>query len=74
MKYLAAYLLLQIGGNASPAADDVKSLLDTVGIEAEQDKLDKLIAELDGKDINQVSHLSKQTDLARIWVKLVPAE
>lgn len=55
MKHLAAYLLLQIGGNASPSASDIKSLLDTVGIEAEEERLDKLIAELEGKDVNEVS-------------------
>ena len=54
MKHLAAYLLLQIGGNASPSASDIKSLLDTVGIEAEQERLDKLISELEGKNVNEV--------------------
>jgi large subunit ribosomal protein LP2 len=57
MKYLASYLLLQQGGNASPSAADIKALLETVGIEAEQERLDKLISELEGKDINEVSHL-----------------
>lgn len=55
MKHLAAYLLLQIGGNASPSASDIKALLDTVGIEAEDERLEKLIGELEGKDVNQVS-------------------
>lgn len=55
MKHIAAYLLLQTGGNASPSASDIKGLLDTVGIEADQAQLDKLISELEGKDINQVS-------------------
>ncbi|WWC72838.1 ribosomal protein P2 [Kwoniella pini CBS 10737] len=54
MKYLASYLLLQIGGNASPSAADVKAHLETVGIEAEQERLDKLISELEGKDINEL--------------------
>ncbi|WVQ63636.1 60S acidic ribosomal protein P2 [Kwoniella sp. B9012] len=54
MKYLASYLLLQLGGNASPSAADVKAHLETVGIEAEQERLDKLISELDGKDINEL--------------------
>lgn len=57
MKHIAAYLLLQTGGNASPSASDIKGLLDTVGIEADQAQLDKLISELEGKDINQVSSL-----------------
>jgi len=55
MKHIAAYLLLQTGGNASPSASDIKTLLETVGIEADQAQLDKLISELEGKDINQVS-------------------
>jgi large subunit ribosomal protein LP2 len=55
MKHIAAYLLLQTGGNASPSASDIKTLLETVGIEADQAQLDKLISELEGKDINEVS-------------------
>ncbi|WWD21262.1 60S acidic ribosomal protein P2 [Kwoniella shandongensis] len=54
MKLIAAYLLLQIGGNASPSAEDIKSLLEVVGIEAEEDRLSKLISELEGKDINEL--------------------
>ncbi|KAK6338228.1 60S acidic ribosomal protein P2 [Orbilia blumenaviensis] len=52
MKHLAAYLLLQTGGNASPSASDISKLLESVGIEADSERLDKLLAELDGKDIN----------------------
>ncbi|KZV78963.1 ribosomal protein 60S [Exidia glandulosa HHB12029] len=52
MRHLAAYLLLQIGGNASPSADDIKKVLGAVGIEADDDRLEKLISELDGKDVN----------------------
>ncbi len=33
MRYLAAYLMLVVGGNASPSAEDVKALLATVGVE-----------------------------------------
>ncbi|KAI6112640.1 ribosomal protein 60S [Pisolithus thermaeus] len=52
MRHLAAYLLLQIGGNASPTADDVKRVLGAVGIEADDERLEQLISELDGKDVN----------------------
>ncbi|KAG0277562.1 60S acidic ribosomal protein P2 [Linnemannia exigua] len=54
MKYLAAYLLLTIGGNAAPAASDITSLLATVGIEAEAERIETLIAQLAGKDINEL--------------------
>ncbi|USP77035.1 60S acidic ribosomal protein P2 [Curvularia clavata] len=54
MKHLAAYLLLGLGGNTSPSAADVKSVLSAVGIEADDDRLNKLISELEGKDINEL--------------------
>jgi len=51
MRHIAAYLLLQVGGNASPSAADVKKVLGAVGIEADDERLDKLISELEGKDV-----------------------
>lgn len=54
MRYIAAYLLLQIGGNASPSAEDIKTVLGAVGIEADEERLSKLVSELEGKDINTV--------------------
>jgi large subunit ribosomal protein LP2 len=54
MKHLAAYLLLGLGGNTSPSAEDVKAVLESVGIEADEDRLETLISELEGKDINEL--------------------
>ena len=54
MKHLAAYLLLGLGGNTSPSADDVKGVLSSVGIDADEERLDTLIDELKGKDLQEV--------------------
>ncbi|KAG6999260.1 hypothetical protein G7Y79_00036g072160 [Physcia stellaris] len=54
MKHLAAYLLLGLGGNTSPSADDVKGVLSSVGIDADEERLDKLIDELKGKDLQEL--------------------
>lgn len=54
MRYIAAYLLLQIGGNASPSAADIKKVLGAVGIDTEEDRLSKLLSELEGKDIGEL--------------------
>ena len=51
MRHIAAYLLLQIGGNASPSAADVGKVLGAVGIEADGERLSTLISELEGKDV-----------------------
>ena len=56
MKHLAAYLLLGLAGNTSPSAADVKSVLESVGIDADTDRLEKLLSELKGKDINVVRY------------------
>ncbi|KAH7026477.1 60s acidic ribosomal protein-domain-containing protein [Microdochium trichocladiopsis] len=54
MKHLAAYLLLGLGGNTSPSAADVTAVLESVGIEADEERLETLISELKGKDINEL--------------------
>jgi large subunit ribosomal protein LP2 len=63
MKLIAAYLLLVAGGNTSPSAADIKSLLEVVGIEAEEERLSKLLSELEGKDINEVSSHERSLQL-----------
>lgn len=54
MKHLAAYLLLTLGG-MPPSADDIKTVLESVGIDCDEDRLEKLLSELKGKDIQAVS-------------------
>ena len=54
MKHLAAYLLLGLAGNNEPSADDIKGVLSSVGVDADDDRLEKLLEELKGKDINEV--------------------
>ena len=54
MRYVAAYLLAVLGGNESPSANDIKKILSSVGIDAEEDKLKKVISELNGKNIQEL--------------------
>ena len=51
MRYVAAYLLAALGGNESPSAENIEKILSSVGIEADGEKLKKVIAELKGKDL-----------------------
>ena len=55
MKHLAAYLLLALAGNESPSASDIKEVLSSVGIDADSDRLEKVVAELQGKNLQDVS-------------------
>ena len=54
MKHVAAYLLCQLGGNSKPSEADVNKILSSVGIEADSDKLGKLLSSLEGKDLVEV--------------------
>jgi large subunit ribosomal protein LP2 len=61
MRYIAAYLLLKIAGNESPSAADITKVIQSVGIECDGDRIDSLLSELKGKDINSVRFLSLST-------------
>ncbi|XP_049896450.1 ribosomal protein, large P2, like [Epinephelus moara] len=54
MRYVAAYLLAALGGNENPEAKDIKKILESVGIEADDTRLDKVISELSGKNVEEV--------------------
>ena len=54
MKYLAAYALLVLGGNATPSEDDVSKLLAAAGINADKERLTQLSAALRGKTLHEV--------------------
>src|ERR1700712_3382793 len=54
MRYVAAYLLALLGGKAAPSVDDIKKILGSVGIEAEDEKAQKVVKELNGKKIQEV--------------------
>jgi large subunit ribosomal protein LP2 len=55
MKYLAAYCLATLGGNASPSADDVKKILESVGVNVDDAQLEKAISALKGKNLQDVT-------------------
>ncbi|XP_042440263.1 60S acidic ribosomal protein P2B-like [Zingiber officinale] len=54
MKIVAAYLLVVLGGNPNPSADDIRSILESVGAEAEDKRINHFLAEVKGKDITEV--------------------
>ncbi|KAL2851318.1 60s acidic ribosomal protein-domain-containing protein [Aspergillus pseudodeflectus] len=54
MKHLAAYLLLTLAGNTTPTATDIKEVLGSVGIDADEERLAQLLSELQGKEIDEL--------------------
>lgn len=60
MRHLATYLLLVAGGNAAPTAEDVTNALSQVGVEVDEERLNHLISELEGKDIAEIIESGKK--------------
>ncbi|KAF8518992.1 hypothetical protein BU17DRAFT_66154 [Hysterangium stoloniferum] len=54
MRHLAAYLLLQIGGNANPTAEDIKRVLASVDIEADEGRLRQLLVGVKGRTVDEL--------------------
>ena len=54
MKYLAAYCLAALSGNAHPSADDLKKILTSVGVEVDAEKVSNVVNALKGKELHEV--------------------
>ncbi|CAO2034920.1 unnamed protein product, partial [Urochloa humidicola] len=54
MKFVAAYLLAVLAGNNSPSAEDLTTILESVGAEVDNDKMELLLSQLSGKDITEL--------------------
>ena len=54
MRYVSAYLLAVLGGNATPSNADLQKILSSVGIEVDDERLNKVINELKGKSVEEL--------------------
>ncbi|RMC00235.1 hypothetical protein DUI87_22840 [Hirundo rustica rustica] len=53
MRYVAAYLLAVLGGNESPTSKDLKKILDSVGIETDDERMNKVALPLNSRRPSQ---------------------
>lgn len=60
MRYVAAYLLAVLGGNEHPGEADVKKILSSVGIDADNDCVKKVVGELKGKNLEELIAAGRQ--------------
>jgi len=54
MKVLAAYLLLVLGGNKNPTAADIRKVLESVSVTADDERIESLLTEMKGKKVEEV--------------------
>ncbi|XP_027773980.1 60S acidic ribosomal protein P2B-like [Solanum pennellii] len=60
MKVIAAYLMAQLGGNSNPSANDLKKILNSVGAEIDDVKIELLLSKVEGRDINELIAAGKE--------------
>ncbi|CAB3406700.1 unnamed protein product [Caenorhabditis bovis] len=54
MRYVSAYLLAVLGGNANPKVDDLKSILSAVGVNTDAETAKLVVERLQGKSIEEL--------------------
>jgi ribosomal protein L12E/L44/L45/RPP1/RPP2 len=54
MKYIAAYLLAQIGGCATPDAAKITSILESVGITVDSEAVNAILGKFEGKNVDEL--------------------
>lgn len=54
MKHVAAYMMLALAGNEQPTSADVTKVLGSVGIDADEEKLQRLMSLMEGKSLVEV--------------------
>ena len=72
MRYIAAYMLLVLGGHANPTEADISKVLKSVGAEAEASQISKLVKELHGKSVDELMAAGSKK-LASVSVGAAPA-
>lgn len=54
MRIIASYMMAVLGGNSSPDVATITKILDSVGITADTAEIEKVIAKLDGKNLDEL--------------------
>ena len=54
MKYVAAYALLVLGGNATPSAADIEKVLKEAGVKSETDRAENIVSGLKEKALHEL--------------------
>ena len=65
MKYVAAYLLAGLGGNAQPSAKDLEKILGAGGLDVDMENANAVVNALKGKNVEEVI-AAGQTKLASV--------
>ena len=54
MRYVAAYLLAALGGNENPSTNDLKTILESVGVGYDEERASLVVDQCKGKSIAEL--------------------
>merc|ERR1712183_666722 len=54
MRYVAAYLLAALGGNENPTTNDIKTILESVGVGYDEERASLVINQCQGKSVAEL--------------------
>ncbi|KAJ0230877.1 60S acidic ribosomal protein P2-5 [Hirschfeldia incana] len=60
MKVVAAYLLAKLGGNENPSVADLKKILESVGAEIDQEKIDLFFSLIKDHDVTELIAVGRE--------------
>jgi len=72
MKYVAAYALLVLGGNATPSAADIEKVLKEAGIKGDTERAESVASGLKGKQLHELIDEGKKK-MSAVTVVAAPA-
>jgi len=70
---VSAYLLANLAGDEHPTAEKIESILKSVGGKADHASIEKLVAELKGKNIHEVISHGRTKLFSTAFVAAAPA-
>merc|ERR1712193_119695 len=54
MRYVAAYLLAALGGNENPTTNDIKTILESVGVGYDEERASLVVNQCQGKSVAEL--------------------
>ncbi|KFK33166.1 hypothetical protein AALP_AA6G339100 [Arabis alpina] len=60
MKVVAAFLLAKLGGNENPSVTDVKKILESVGAEIDQERIDLFFSLIKDHDVTELIAVGRE--------------
>merc|ERR1712189_175719 len=67
MRYVAAYLLAALGGNENPTTNDIKTILESVGVGYDEERASLVVNQCQGKSVAELIAAGSENGIHACW-------